>query len=102
MKLHDATPDHVPGISSVHVGNAEPSEMARLLTEPHTVLREAGLNLPAGATPGPVVVVPSAGATPSVIVVVPRTSDDGHINWVGVIMVDGDVIEELHGPYHAQ
>ena len=40
MKLHDATPDHVPGISGVHVGTAEPSEIARLLTEPHAVLRE--------------------------------------------------------------
>jgi hypothetical protein len=102
MKLHDATPNQMPGISGVHVGNAEPSEMARLLTEPHAVLREAGLNITAGTTPSPVVVVPSTGATPSAIVVVPRIDDDGHISWVGVIMVDGDVIEELHGPYHTQ
>jgi hypothetical protein len=102
MKLHDATPDQVPGSSAVHVGTAEPSEMVRLLTEPHAVLQEAGLNFAADATPIPVVVVPGAGATPSAIVVVPRVGGGNRINWVALVIVNGEVVEELHGPYFAQ
>jgi hypothetical protein len=104
MKLHNATPANVPGISSVHVGTAESSEMARLVTEPHAVLREAGLKTTtAGAVPSPIVVAPGApGATPSAIVVVPRINDDGKIDWVGVVIVNGDVIGDIPGPAHKQ
>jgi hypothetical protein len=102
MKLHNATPANVPGISSMHVGTAEPSEMARLLTEPYAVLREAGLNTAAGAMPSPIPIVVAPGATPSAIVVVPRINDDGQIDWVGIIIVNGDVIGEIPGPHHKQ
>ena len=102
MKLHDATADDVPRISSVHVGTAEPSEMTRLLTEPHAVLREVGLNVAASATPSPIMIVPTTNAKPSAIVVLPRIDDDGHIDWVTVVMIDGDVIEEIHAQHHIQ
>jgi hypothetical protein len=93
MKLHDATPDRV------HFGTAEASEMARLLTEPHVVLREAGLNITADAVPGPIVVVPpSSGAAPTTIVVGPRIGTDGRVEWVALLIVDGDILEEFKPP----
>lgn len=50
--------------------------------------------------PSPIVVAPVA--TPSTVVVVPRVNDDGQIDWVGIIIVNGDVIGEIPGPYHIQ
>ena len=73
MKLQDITPDQVPGISGMHAGTAESGEMARLLTEPSAVLREAGLNLAEDATPSAIVVVPREGGRNLWIVVVDGT-----------------------------
>jgi hypothetical protein len=36
------------------------------------------------------------------IVVVGRVDDDGKIDWIGVVIVNGDVIGELPGPAHKQ
>ncbi len=69
MKLQDITPDQVPGISGMHVGTAESGEMARLLTEPSAVLREAGLNLAEDAKPSAIVVVPREGGRNLVVIV---------------------------------
>jgi hypothetical protein len=44
MNLHEVTPQAEVGISAVHVGTADRNEVARLVTQPHAVLREAGLN----------------------------------------------------------
>ena len=67
--------------------------LTRLLTEPHAVVREAGINIPTGATVNTIVVGPGAGETPTAIVVVRR--GDG---WVGLIVVNGEVVGEVSGP----
>jgi hypothetical protein len=45
MNLQESTSTRVPGVAAMHVGEAEPREVARLFTEPHAVLNEAGLNI---------------------------------------------------------
>jgi hypothetical protein len=48
MNLEETTPTRATGISAMHVGSAEPREVARLFTEPYVVLNEAGLNVAEG------------------------------------------------------
>ena len=48
MNLQETTATQVPGVAAIHVGRAEPREVARLFTEPYAVLNEAGLNVAEG------------------------------------------------------
>jgi hypothetical protein len=48
MDLQETTPAQVTGASAMHIGSAEPREVARLFTEPYAVLNEAGLNVAEG------------------------------------------------------
>jgi hypothetical protein len=49
MNLQETAPTRIPGVSAIHVGEAEPREAARLFAEPRAVLNEAGLNIAADA-----------------------------------------------------
>jgi hypothetical protein len=68
MKLHDVTPDQMPGDSRTHVGTAEPDEVARLLTDTSAVLREAGLDVGQDA-PDSIVVVPLKGGGAIIVII---------------------------------
>jgi hypothetical protein len=48
MDLHEVTPSHMAHSATIHVGRAEEEEIARLVNEPHAVLREAGLDVASG------------------------------------------------------
>lgn len=48
MNLNEVTPSHMTDSSAVHVGTVEEEEVARLVAEPHAVLREAGLDVAPG------------------------------------------------------
>jgi hypothetical protein len=41
-----------------------------------------------------------ADATPDAITVVPVKDDDDHIQWIGLIIIDGDVIGVVSGQHH--
>jgi hypothetical protein len=45
MNLQDITPARAEGITAIHFGRAEPGELARLVSDPRAVLKEAGLNI---------------------------------------------------------
>ena len=68
--------------------------LTRLLTEPHAVAQEAGINIPTDTTINTVVVGSGAGETPAAIVVV-HLGDGG---WIGLIIVNGQVVGEIEGP----
>lgn len=72
--------------------------LTRLLTEPHAVLREAGIKIPEGTTPNTIVVGPGAGATPTSIVVVAHRDLEGNVSWGSLVVVNGSVVGEVSGP----
>jgi hypothetical protein len=50
MNLQETTLTQMPGVSAMHIGRAEPREVARLFSEPYAVLNELGLNFAEGTS----------------------------------------------------
>lgn len=82
MKLQDITPAEAPGISAMYFSRAEPSEAARLITEPHAVLNEAGLNVDKDTRVEVLLNIPGLGPV----------EGPYHIGWDVVIIVNNQVV----------
>jgi hypothetical protein len=48
MDLQEVTPSQLTDTTTVHAGRADQDEVARLIAEPHAVLREAGIDVAPG------------------------------------------------------
>lgn len=78
MNVQETTA-RMPGVSAMHVGRAEPREVARLFTEPHAVLNEAGLTVAEGA---PVRIHADQEFRERVIIIIIIIWDDGSVTVI--------------------